>query len=105
MKQTLIGRVQVVWLLSTICKQIGTKLLIADLYGHYGDDMVSIKIVQILELIEWHSMEKIQTQRFWQRFNALWTQKQISIWQTKLLQNLEMCYEHLVFHGLMHPSL
>ena len=64
----------VVWLLPSICKQIGTKLLIADLYGHYGDDMVSIKIGPNIRVDRMAILEKIQTQRFWQRFNALWTQ-------------------------------
>ena len=48
-----------------ICKQIGTKLLIADLYGHYGDDMVSIKIgSKILELIEWHPGKDLRHRDF-----------------------------------------
>ena len=55
MKQTLIGRVLSCLVTAHhICKQIGTKLLIADLYGHYGDDMVHKNCPKILELIEWH---------------------------------------------------
>ena len=48
-----------------ICKQIGTKLLIADLYGHYGDDMVPYKNwFKILELIEWHSWKRSRHRDF-----------------------------------------
>ena len=48
-----------------ICEQIGTKLLIADVYGHFGDDMVPYKNwFNILELIEWHSWKRSRHRDF-----------------------------------------